>query len=209
MKMYLSLLLATILSSCITTHINPAENTPVAGLKASCSLNKDMKISDYYGILCAFENQSPETAKFSIVEMKHFNPRVRLVESSEAADVTLAFQDAKEQHIYNRKMGTLAVMGLGIIAIVTGDSSTANLGAAVTTGAIAFDGVADISEGYNEFKYGKSQMYSFGDKILNRPIVIPSGLHVKKGFLFKAPDIFNTIELCFNSLDQCQTFELL
>ncbi len=59
--------------------------------------------------------------------MKHFNPRARLIESSEAADVTSAFQDAKEQHIYNRKMGTLAIMTLGIIAIVTENSSTATL----------------------------------------------------------------------------------
>ena len=208
-RLLFSLLASSLLNACATTHITPAQESPLEGLVASCTDNPSLNLTGYRGIQCTFENKSNINLKFKISEISFSNPDAKIVSRSEAEDVMSAWQAAKEQETQNRKIGTLAVLGIGFLAILSGEPGMADAGLAAVAGASIYDDAKDIKDGYYTQQYGKSEFYSYGDTVLNKKIHVPANLYVKKGFLVESEYNIGSVELCFDNATQCQWFPLL
>ena len=208
-KLGISLLTSSLLSACATTHVTPSQESPLEGVVASCADNPSLNLTGYRGIQCTFENKSTKNLNFKISEISFSNPDAKIVSRSEAGDVMNAWQAAKERETHNRKIGTLAVLGIGFLAILSGEPGLADTGMAAVAGASIYDDVKDIKDGYYTQQYGKSEFYSYGDSILNKKIHVPANLYVKKGFLVESEFNIGSVELCFNDDTQCQWFPLL
>ncbi|SMF56984.1 hypothetical protein [Pseudobacteriovorax antillogorgiicola] len=195
--------------SCTTTHITPEQSTPIPTLGASCAVNESLEIDGFRGIVCTFENHGTETIRFKLAGIRFDDPSTKLVKNSESQDLMNAWAEAKKQDTHNRKMGVLAAVGLGFVAVLTGDANVMNAGLATVSVASSYDAAADINDSYEERQYGDAQVYAFGESILGSSIAVPRNLPIRKGFLVESsePSIFS-VSLCFNDENNCQEFPL-
>ena len=208
MKAMSLLVTCSLITSCATTHINPEVESPIPDLQVSCATYDNLELSGYEGVQCTFENRGYDTVRFKLVDISFDDPDASIVNRSEARDILQAWQEKKNREIHNRKVGAVAVMGVGLLAMIFGDSSMANAGLLAASGASTYDTAADISDSLDEKNYGKSGSYAYGDDLLFNRITVPAELAVKRTFLVESDYGLTGIKLCFEDLDSCQKVQL-
>ncbi|NRA65931.1 MAG: hypothetical protein HRU19_15695 [Pseudobacteriovorax sp.] len=188
---------ATLATGCVSTHINPPVESPVVGVDASCALSETVDIDEFYGVTCTLENTVDETIRFRISDISVPNPELSLVSQDDAESITDAIEDRRKTDIHNRKMGTLAVIGLGIVAILSGDSSLMTAGSVAVAGADGYNAGSDISESHRQAQYGNATTYAYREHVVGKRMTLPSRLSTKINFIVEGPFAPDTVSLCF------------
>ena len=196
-----------LLISCVTRHPSEPQSSYASSLQTSCTISPVIQLDQVHAVLCSFENTSQQMLQVELTAIE-LDDDARLMEAAELASIIEAAEQQQQDQRFDRKVGSLAVVGLGLLAVFSGDPDLMSIGGAAISGAVVHDDLADLDEAHRQQQFGAMAIYSYGEKRLKQSMTIPAGLYVRRGFLIHRSLPPETLRLCYAGSESCQSFSL-